>query len=151
MIFVGFEKSLVINTSVTDTFRRYEQLRGRNESGGILLGKVFPNSVTIEKVTTPSIFDRYSRSFFIRSKKSAQKVINKSWFNSNGQLNYLGEWHTHCVEHPTPSPQDRKMIQNSFDTTIMEIDFLFLIIIGLSNTIWVGVQTENGLWRLALS
>lgn len=151
MIFKGFKKDLIIREHVVDKFKKFEQPRNRNESGGILLGKVYSSFVSIEKITTPSVFDRLGRYFFIRSKISAQSVINRTWSNSKGQAIYLGEWHTHSEINPRPSPQDRTMIEDCLKTTTMKINFLFLIIVGLSGTFWAGVQTTTGLCQLTMS
>ena len=151
MLFRGFKKDLIIRKPVLENFKKYEQYSNRKESGGILLGKVYSSYVSIERITTPSIFDKVGRYFFIRSKIPAQSTINRLWSNSSGQTIYLGEWHTHPETNPSPSPQDRAMINNCFKSTKMEIDFLFLIIIGFSRAYWTGVQTEKGLLKLTLS
>lgn len=149
MIFEGYQKRTTLTSTVLQTLRRFEQKNDKNESGGILLGKVYQNVISIEKVTTPGLYDKFGRYFFIRSKKSAQKLINKSWKSSNGKTTYLGEWHTHPVINPRPSSQDRKMIDDCLKKTKMEIDFLILIIVGLSGSIWVGIQTNDRLKRLS--
>jgi integrative and conjugative element protein (TIGR02256 family) len=84
----------------------------------------------------------------VRSKKGTQPQINKAWKKSRGTEIYLGEWHTHFEVNPTPSLTDKNMVKNSLRKTIMEIDFLFLIIVGLNRTIWVGKQTKEGLIEL---
>ena len=151
MLFRGFKKDLIIRKPVLENFKKYEQYSNRKESGGILLGKVYSSYVSIERITTPSIFDRLGRYFFVRSKVPAQRTINRLWSNSSGSTIYLGEWHTHPETNPRPSPQDRAMISHCLKSTKMEIDFLFLIIIGFSRTYWTGVQTEKGLLKLTLS
>ena len=151
MLFKGFIKDLIIRKPVLENFNKYEQYSGRKESGGILLGKVYSSYVSIERISTPSLCDRVGRYFFVRSKIPAQRTINRLWSNSNGSTIYLGEWHTHPETNPRPSPQDRAMISNCLQSTKMEIDFLFLVIIGCSRTYWTGVQTEKGLLKLTLS
>jgi len=140
--------TLNISISVIDIFKKYEQREGYNESGGILLGCVTENYDCIQKVTVPSKYDLKGLTFFIRSKKFAQKKINESWKISRGSLIYLGEWHTHCEKNPKPSHIDMDMIKQALNNTEMEIDFLYLIIVGIDNTYWIGRYTEKGIERL---
>lgn len=139
---------LNIKKSVIDIFNKYEQKCLNNEAGGILLGTIYPEYITIEKATTPSKLDQFDRLFYIRSKISAQRKINKNWKKSNGILIYLGEWHTHTSNKPAPSDQDKRMIYDALKYSKMEIDFLFLIIVGRKKSLWVGIQTQNYLIQL---
>ena len=57
----------------------------------------------------------------------------------------MGEWHTHSEENPVPSYTDKVMIQQMCSTTKMEIDYLYLVIVGLEDTFFVGRQDTSGL------
>lgn len=148
MMYSCLNVNLKISENTIDILKKFEQKNNMEEAGGILLGHVYPNYITIEKVTTPSILDKLGRYFFIRSKLSAQKFINKCWSDTDGTLIYLGEWHTHPITNPLPSDQDKKMISKCLKETKMEIDFLFLVIVGLRGSLWVGLQTRNGLIKM---
>lgn len=129
-------------------FKRHQQLQGRPEAGGILLGRIYPGSkVVVELATTPNPLDRAGPAFFDRSRDAAQQIVNTTWRKSGGQCIYLGEWHTHAQNLPTPSRRDRTMIRNMFNQTQMEIDFLVLVVVGLED-IWVG--KENGISLIKL-
>ena len=136
-----------ISSSVTKTFKKYEQRKGKLESGGILLGHVYSDYDYITKVTVPNEYDSSEHNCFNRSRIPAQAEINRVWKKSYGSLIYLGEWHSHRDIHPTPSTTDVEMIKTAFNETEMEIAFLYLIIVGLRNTYWAGRQTFNGLTR----
>ena len=142
------QDNLIIKSHVIDLLRKYEQKPGGNESGGILMGYIFSEHNEITKITTPGKLDKFGKFFFIRSKIRAQSMINSVWKRSRGTEIYLGEWHTHTQVHPMPSSDDRAMIKKVFQETIMEIDFLYLIIVGLNDTYWVGKQTNNSLVQL---
>ena len=105
-MYIKFSEELKLNISeeFLNRFNQSEQFPGQVEAGGILLGKYDLQSHTyyISGITTPNKNDRAGFSFFIRSKKSAQKEINKAWKKSNGIVNYLGEWHTHCCIRVLP-------------------------------------------------
>jgi integrative and conjugative element protein (TIGR02256 family) len=139
---------LKISEKVRKAFEKYEQKEGCCENGGILLGHVARDYVMITEATTPTRFDLKTIITFVRAKIPAQLRINKAWRKSNGALIYLGEWHTHRETNPTPSAQDKKMILKSLQETKMEIDFLYLIVVGINRTYWVGKQNKNGLTKV---
>ena len=148
MIFENSDFKIKIAPAVINQFKNHEQSIGKKESGGILLGKLYPDIVIVEEITTPNKLDRFGYRYFIRSKIAAQEIIDDRWSKTEGKLNYLGEWHTHSEKYPQPSSQDKKMIANTLETTEMEFDFVILVIIGIENTFWVGVQTKDGLSKL---
>jgi integrative and conjugative element protein (TIGR02256 family) len=146
--FINSYHRLIVRNKVLNTLNKYVRKKNKNESGGILLGNVYNSFCEIVKATTPNKYDSSGPNIFIRSKKGAQPHINKAWKNSKGTEIYLGEWHTHFENSPKPSLTDRNMIFDSLSKTKMEIEFLFLIIVGLNRSIWVGKQTKERLIEL---
>ena len=138
---------LEFDQQVIDTFDAYKQMPGQQESGGILLGRIFENRIIIETITTPGSSDKAGPAFFIRSRGKAQDIVNKTWSNSKGEKIYLGEWHTHSESCPQPSATDKDMIRNMLRDSIMEIDFLLTVIVGIDDY-WVGMQKGRKLTRL---
>jgi len=138
-------KELRLNSNVIEKFREYQQIGNKKESGGVLLGKIYNDYDEILEITTPNRFDNRGLFFFIRSRKPAQVEINRKWKQSEGKLIYLGEWHTHSEINPIPSSTDKEMIQQMLNTTKMEIDYLYLIIVGLENTFYVGRKSYSSL------
>ncbi|MBF7082789.1 Mov34/MPN/PAD-1 family protein [Desulfallas sp. Bu1-1] len=135
---------LEFTDKVLEQFNKYRQTGKRKESGGILLGQVFDTKIVIDEITTPSLCDKAGQFFFIRNVKRAQMVVDAAWAKSNGTRIYLGEWHTHPVLNPFPSNEDKKLIQNMLKYSRMEIDFLFLVIVGLGeNDLYVGYQKKG--------
>lgn len=93
---------LSIEDTAINKMMKYCQKQGMNEGGGILLGKV-KNDYTefiITDISEPCKRDRSGKYYFVRNKDSAQEIINKVWRLSEGEVNYIGEWHT----------QDRKSV-----------------------------------------
>lgn len=133
MIFVNGNKKLVITDEVLKIFKQFKQTNKKTEQGGILLGEVRENEVKITKVSVPTMFDKSSKYSFNRNKKSAQIIIDYEFYNSQGKTIYLGEWHTHPENYPTPSHTDRRMIRTQFDKNIINEDFLIMVIVGLKN------------------
>ncbi len=133
------------------TFAEWQQKKGNLEAGGILLGKVFPAYDEIIQATAPVRCDLRKYFSFTRAKGPAQIKIDKAWNHSRGSMIYLGEWHTHRETNPSPSCEDKKMILKSLKETEMETDFLYLIIVGMAGTFWVGRQTSNGLTKFEIN
>jgi len=147
---INEELTLEFTPGVLADLNKYRQFGKRKEAGGILLGQVFDDRVLIDEITLPSIWDRAGKLFFIRNVRKAQKEVNKTWVKSGGKRIYLGEWHTHPEVNPTPSSDDKKLILNMLKDTKMEIDFLFLVIVGLDDLdLYVGYQKVDQLRKLS--
>ncbi|WP_273400036.1 Mov34/MPN/PAD-1 family protein [Traorella massiliensis] len=132
---------LIINQEVIDEINKYRQIDGSNESGGILLGKKELNNDTyvISNVTVPSIYDRSSKTSFIRNKNCTQQQINEMWETSNGIVNYMGEWHTHSVNEPIPSITDKRLINQLYKDGTNVFRYFFMIILGNTGNLFIGV------------
>lgn len=121
-----------IDDHVLETMARYKQLKIKQpESGGILLGQVREKDVYILKVSMPTQFDEASRYSFDRNKKVAQIIIDYEFINSDRKTIYLGEWHTHPENIPSPSSQDKKMVKDQFIYNRLNEAFVLFIIMGL--------------------
>lgn len=77
------------------------------ESGGILLGRIRGQNLEITEATSPSVHDKRSRFFFERLSENHRLVAEERWHTSGGTVHYLGEWHTHPEEFPSPSSVDQ--------------------------------------------
>jgi integrative and conjugative element protein (TIGR02256 family) len=102
------------------------------EAGGILLGRILVKNehVVVDEVTAPGRHDHRSRFRFFRAERPAQTAVNEAWTHSGGEINYLGEWHTHPEDDPTPSQHDRADWQRLVATQRYEQDALFFVIVG---------------------
>lgn len=132
---------LIISQEVIDEINKYRQFSNDSEYGGILLGKKELNNDTyvISNVTVPSIYDCSTKTSFIRDKNNAQKQINKIWEDSNGIINYMGEWHTHSVKNPIPSTTDKKLIQQLYKDETNVFRYFYMIILGNTGNLFIGV------------
>lgn len=131
MIFKHGDKSVVFTSEVISLFEKYKQIeKKQHESGGILLGKIYNDLIIIDNISEPSKEDKSGRYYFYRDVKKAQKITEMAWQESNGERIYLGEWHTHPEDIPTPSWDDKKLIKDMLKYSRMEINFLFMVIIG---------------------
>lgn len=90
-----------------EVFSRYVQ-EGQysKEAGGILLGHVRGQHLEIIEATEPTAWDKRFRFLFERMPHLHRQLAMKRWKESNGLVRYVGEWHTHPQNHPTPSSVD---------------------------------------------
>jgi integrative and conjugative element protein (TIGR02256 family) len=143
---------LKIDDSAWERISNYIQRQSdAKEAGGILLGRFIKNSkhIIVDKVTVPMIGDKRTRYSFKRGEKMHQRIIDKEWVNSNGTCNYIGEWHTHPENYPSPSDVDksdwkRKLKEGNFSTR-----YLYFGILGIKELcIWEGDRRTTKLKKL---
>ena len=79
------------------------------ESGGIIIGTLAlaENKVLITNVTTPYQEDKRGSNYFKRAEYGHQQEMDSLWEKSNYRKSYLGEWHTHRQDVPSPSFVDK--------------------------------------------
>ena len=91
-----------------DTFLKHIQAKDSDcEAGGLLLGSVHGSHMLIEQATVPTAWDKGFRFLFERMPFGHEAIALARWTASHGTIRYLGEWHTHPEDHPTPSGLDR--------------------------------------------
>lgn len=140
---IQFKETIVdLSPQVCRTIYKYVQHGNLPESGGILLGKYLPNErmYFVTEATTPSFWDKCGYTFFIRRKSTAQKIINKRWKESLGQINYLGEWHTHGCDVPVPSETDRNLIRTILRDASNVWPEIIMIILGRKSR-YIGITS----------
>ena len=126
--------NIEISRKVLDIFNSFVQdTKSKNESGGLLLGQVVDRNIYITKVSVPNAFDKAGRCKFIRNKKAAQIIIDHEFINSGNKTIYLGEWHTHPENRPSPSGIDLKMLKGQFKNNRINEEYLLLIIRGIKD------------------
>jgi integrative and conjugative element protein (TIGR02256 family) len=116
------------------------------ESGGILMGKKIGEKFLIDFASTPGAGDKRKINRFIRNKKRAQEIINREREKTNNRRIYLGEWHTHFEENPTPTNLDLREWKLTFNNSLLNINFMFCIIVGLKCelfNLYLSIQTST--------
>lgn len=115
-----------------------------DEAGGVLLGRHLLDSedLVVDEVTTPQKTDRRSRFSFFRSKRHEILAQNR-WINEANTIAYLGLWHTHPEDNPTPSKVDRSDWAQAASRDTYEGDRLFFPIIGIK-CIRIWCMTRDG-------
>lgn len=124
---------VLLSESPANTLKKYIQVQMHDsEAGGMLLGRLIleSNDLVVDEATEPNKRDRRSRFFFWRSKKDAQKRIDDAWARTNQTRVYLGEWHTHPEDDPTPSCIDLKNWRRIVREARFEQESLLFLIAG---------------------
>lgn len=104
------DRKVLLNFSddVIEKFRNHIQSNSNDrEAGGILLGSVHGPHLLITEVTSPTPWDKRLQFLFERLPFGHASIAAARWRASEGTIRYLGEWHTHPEDHPTPSGLDR--------------------------------------------
>jgi integrative and conjugative element protein (TIGR02256 family) len=142
MIFKVEKYKIEISENILKIFEEFKQLKeNAPESGGILLGQVKDNYIFLSKATTPCREDSSSRFSFIRNRNIAQLIVDYEFYNNNGHVIYLGEWHTHPENNPAPSQQDYKMIKNQYKKNNLNEDYILMLIVGIKK---IYLEMYNG-------
>jgi integrative and conjugative element protein (TIGR02256 family) len=112
--------------------------------GRLILGT---SDVVVDAVTGPFPEDKYSRFTFFRSRRRAQQIVDEAWHTSHGTKIYLGDWHTHPEDIPSPSSQDLRNWRKICEAAVYEQKLLLFLIAGrVSLRIWElsrGVSPEE--------
>lgn len=106
------------------------------EAGGILLGRIMDPSddIIVDSVTVPDKDDKRRFFSFWRARDPHQKRVNEAWKDSDGTSNYLGEWHSHPEDHPSPSGHDVTNWKRIVREAKYEQDALIFVIVGRKQT-----------------
>lgn len=101
------KRLILIHAAALEVIKTFRQINHMDEeAGGVLIGKRRGDHFEITVATPPQAFDTRSKYRFLRSPNGHQSAVSDHWKKSNGEENYIGEWHTHPENHPTPSSID---------------------------------------------
>lgn len=132
--------TIIFSHKVLEIFQSYIQdTDDKKEAGGILLGQIKDKTIYIIRATIPNPFDKRGRHSFERNKQIAQIIADFEFINSGGKTVYIGEWHTHPEDDPTPSGPDKSMIRDQLKLSKHIEPYLFLVIQG-RKTLYVAVN-----------
>jgi len=134
---------LHFSTATLETFRLHVQASDADcEGGGILLGSVHGGHMLIKQATIPTAWDRRFRYLFERMPFGHEAIALSRWATSQGNIRYLGEWHTHPEDYPHPSGLDRSE-WNQLSATRRDKRPLLAVIVG-RKTLYVELVPTSG-------
>ncbi|CAG0954407.1 desampylase [Flavobacteriales bacterium] len=103
-----------------------------NECGGIFVGKITDDSTaTIEKMILPKKF-RSTPVYFVRLTGFINKWLKDIFKKHNGDVIYLGEWHSHPNGSSHPSGTDIKAMKEIASNPDIRIQTPILLIVGFN-------------------
>lgn len=135
---------LIVNEIQLLTIRKCRQINGYNEAGGVIVGTIHrrdntkkllhedPPHIQIIDFSTPYQEDRRTHLSFERKAHNHIQFVKEYREETQGFVDYLGEWHTHPEEHPKPSSIDLDNWKKD-----LQSQFAILIIIGTISE-WIG-------------
>lgn len=135
------EAMLLIESQVLERLAGFRQtMTSSPEAGGILMGYRRGPHTHVTEATIPTSRDVQRRFGFFRHATHHQRVALRRWKESGETMDYVGEWHTHPEDAPSPSGVDlqhwREIAQASSKPMV------FLIVGRVSNWCGVGMGTE---------
>jgi integrative and conjugative element protein (TIGR02256 family) len=142
--------SVRIGAQALATFDAHRQRRFfQREAGGQLFARVRDNDWKIVTATGPRSRDRRGRFSFWPHRASEQEEIFEH--HALG-LDYVGDWHTHPEDTPTPSPDDLTSIAEVVRRSTHHLPGFLLLIIGRSpfpDGLWASFHSVSGAWSAA--
>ena len=123
----------------------YRQTGRKKETGGVLMGYKANRDVwVISTLMHPSPSNKCGRTWLQRDLAAAQEFVNRVHRQSNGQLTYLGEWHTHPEKEPRPSMADFGMLGDILTASRPAPPFLLGLILGDEGACCLWYQDIKG-------
>ena len=142
---------IIVNDKILDDIRKYYCLNTIYETGGILLGKFNKENRVVEITEVHELKTNFfSRILYKRSGRKAQKIINRRWHETNGVINYIGEWHTHPNMQAVPSSTDISSLKEITEKVKGVLPGTILIIAGKENQTNLILQKDNAIWIQSL-
>ncbi len=111
-----------------------------SEVGGILLGFRRGQYIHVTKATTPGHRDKRYELAFLRRDFSHQARATMEWIRSGFTVDWVGEWHSHLEDLPSPSSVDLRTWRKQVQSTKHPMTY---IIVGNKDW-WVGVLNNFG-------
>lgn len=117
------------------------QSRDGLETGGLLLGHGpdLGDHIQVVEAGDPGPTAQREPAFFLRDLGHAQVLAERAWERENAI--WVGEWHTHLTDNPTPSLADLSTYAGLLQSTGLEFEvFLSLIVTPHSDSGWQEPQ-----------
>ena len=122
---------LVLMPSVASRLLTYRQLNlYSTEAAGVLIGERRGSHLVVHQISEPGKGDIRRRYFVDRRGPHHQVAIDEAFVSSSGRLQYLGEWHSHPEDAPSPSATDLATWQRH----LIADEQMALLIVGRKRT-----------------
>lgn len=142
---------VVLESQVVDRFNLCRLDDDKRESGGQLFA-IFPSPVEMRIVHASGPNKKARRRLFSFSHCLRDDQREIECLFDGEQIHYVGDWHSHPQDIPTPSWVDKITIRSRFIKSEHELKMMLMIIVGQAafpDGIWVGAQDGDLLTDLA--
>lgn len=143
------DERITFSDQVVAHMLAHRQLRlNDTEAGGQLFARLAAGRVDIEVATGPRPADRRSRFYFAPSRIHERREIRE--LHRSG-LHYVGDWHTHPQQIPSPSDLDLRNICEIFTQSRHAYAGILMVIVGQLEPpagIFVGITDGKGIAML---
>lgn len=143
-------QSLTLSPDVMDHFRRHQQLYWwQREAGGQLFARVRGKEVLLAEATGPRPTDHRGRTSYLPDRRAEQQEIDERFPLG---LHFVGDWHTHPEDHPSPSLVDLHSTAEGVRRSRHSLNAFVMIVIGralLPKGLFVSLHDGQVCHRLA--
>lgn len=141
---ISSEGILLIEKQVISVVESFKQSSIHDtEAAGVLIGEYRgKHHIRVVDATKPSDLDKRTRFSFDRKSPHHESAVLSAWRSSGKTQTWIGEWHTHPEDHPTPSLIDIKEWKRSLPDRPM-----ILIIQGRKSR-WLGISINSKVTRI---
>jgi integrative and conjugative element protein (TIGR02256 family) len=140
---------LIFAAPVLEHFTRHRQTRfWQREAGGQLFARFSLPDIIVVEATGPRRTDRRTRYSYHPDRRAEQREIASRHVRG---LHFIGDWHTHPEDAPTPSSRDEQSMREAFSASHHVLSGFILAIVGrLELRQSLGLWLHNGDTRLQL-
>lgn len=123
---------VVIEEAVLEFIEAESRKSPRTETGGVVAGRGSLNEgeVDLTHASGPGPKARRTRYSFVRDKEYCQAFLDRVAVESQGEVDYLGEWHKHHEVEPRPSGTDVRTAADIARSPDYHVSLCLLLIIG---------------------
>lgn len=143
-VFIDPKKvNIEYDESVWETFRQHQQKHREAESGGILVGEIYPESSKI--IVKKAIVSLKAKRTLYGIRIDMEEMQSKLDFErkeSGYTYYYLGNWHTHPEPYPTPSWTDKWTYRKNTKEVELVSNFILFTIIGNAEDIYKSLWQQ---------
>lgn len=137
------EWKVTITTECIELLMSKNQVGGREDCGLLFASQISDDCLRINSVSSFCVVQTSASKCSCKlDTEKANAVVVEEFEKSNHTRFYIGEWHTHPEDNPTPSIQDINSIKKSYQRNELVIpNLLFMAIVGMKSICW---KTYNG-------
>jgi integrative and conjugative element protein (TIGR02256 family) len=117
-----------------------------NETGGVLIGSIdFYKKIIycVSQIYAPADSKEYPSSF-VRGCNGLKQELDRIHNCTRGNLEYIGEWHSHPNSHTGQSCDDKKLLKEIADYNILQGAPGLMMIVGKDHIdIYISSNTQS--------